>query len=268
MENNEHLLKPATEEIKTWQQILEEVVKSKPVGTPCIDCRYIVEPQWNKSSSYWHYPPRCNPCEEKRELEIKQFQREYRQEHNLRNSGIVGIMYDMTFDTFTGGGAIYDFAKKYAEELSYDTYEQDWLYIFGRVGSGKTHLSCAIANYILHNSTSSVKIIKAIDLLFNARDYNTNENEAKVINDLNEYALLIIDDLGTEKPTEWAVQIIYKLVDDRLLRQDPLIVTSNLSLQELEERLGERIVSRLATMCNVIKMPDRNYRLEKKQNKT
>jgi DNA replication protein DnaC len=61
--------------------------------------------------------------------------------------------------------------------------------------------------------------------------------------------LLHIDDLGAEKQTEWVLEQLYALVNERYERQRSLIVTSNFEDDELEKQLGTRIVSRLTDMC-------------------
>lgn len=230
---DDDILKEAREEFLKQQ----ELKKNKPAGKPCEKCNCIVEPERIVELNRWSCASECESCEEKERNEKEAEKTKYMQQitkeereiidsilsrnnekkANRANSGIKGVLWDMTFDTFKDGGAIYNFAKKYANEF-YRYQTKQGIYIFGKVSSGKTHLSCAIANYILDNSTYSIKLIKAIDLLFNARDYNTNKNEAHFIDDLNKYDLLIIDDLGSEKLSEWAIQVIYKLIDDRMLK--------------------------------------------------
>ena len=69
------------------------------------------------------------------------------------------------------------------------------------------------------------------------------------------------DDLGAEKPSDWALDRLYLLLDARYEVEKPLLATSNLSPGLLEERVGARIVSRLMEMGSVWEVPGADYRL-------
>jgi hypothetical protein len=73
---------------------------------------------------------------------------------------------------------------------------------------------------------------------------------------------LILDDIGTEKPSEWAQQNIFLIIDRRYETLRQTIFTSNLSLDELSERLGDRITSRIAEMCKVIELKGKDRRIK------
>lgn len=64
--------------------------------------------------------------------------------------------------------------------------------------------------------------------------------------------LLVLDDLGAERPTEWAVKELGDLIDDRYEAETLLVVTTNLTADQRRERYGERIASRLAQMCQTV----------------
>jgi DNA replication protein DnaC len=84
--------------------------------------------------------------------------------------------------------------------------------------------------------------------------------EADLLDELAGLALLALDDLGTENPTSWARDRLYTLVNRRYLAQRPTIVTTNLSLEDLAARLGERTVSRLWGASLVVNMRGSDYR--------
>ena len=79
--------------------------------------------------------------------------------------------------------------------------------------------------------------------------------------DLDPYSPLVIDDLGVEKPSEWVVEQLYRIVDERYRMRQQLVVTTNCSGRELRDRLGDRVVSRLVEMCVPVKMTGGDYRL-------
>jgi DNA replication protein DnaC len=78
-----------------------------------------------------------------------------------------------------------------------------------------------------------------------------------VIRDLCHHDLLVLDDLGAEKTTEFAITTLYIIIDRRIRDAKRTIITTNLSLKEIEDKLDARIASRLSGMQNVkISMPD------------
>ena len=85
------------------------------------------------------------------------------------------------------------------------------------------------------------------------------------MNKLNKCRLLIIDDLGTERNTEYSMELIYSIIDDRYVNRKPMIVTTNLSLTELNnptDRVHDRVFSRILNMCAPVKVDEKNLRKE------
>lgn len=137
--------------------------------------------------------------------------------------------------------------------------EKDNAYIYGPVGAGKTHAATAIAS---KNSGMVMKLYQIsrfvrwgmmqegmnegdIIGLFAGDTISTNDFYAPPAN------MLVIDDLGSEKLTEFSEQILFEIVDMRLTRGlNGLIITSNIPLHEMAKRLKcERITSRIAGLC-------------------
>ena len=77
--------------------------------------------------------------------------------------------------------------------------------------------------------------------------------------------LLILDDIGAEKPSEWVQETLFILVNYRYEQMLPTIFTSNCGLDELEERIGKRIVSRMVEMCRCISMDGEDWRLKQRR---
>lgn len=129
------------------------------------------------------------------------------------------------------------------------------LFIYGRAGSGKTHLATALARQ--HNGI----VVKPQHIYRECRGLAVGPEEQEAINSYIDEPCLVVDDLGADKKTDWNLSTLYEIVDGRDMDcMTGLIVTSNLSLDELAERLGDdRITSRLNGMCKVIKLdgPDR-----------
>lgn len=147
--------------------------------------------------------------------------------------------------------------------------DKNGLYLWGSVGSGKTHTLYAIREYYLRGcSFLYVKSFAAI--LQEIRDSFDKESYGEVV-DITEYARkknvsVAIDDIGAEKETEWAGEQLYRLVNHAYENRSPIIFTSNLSIAKLAERYGEtgdRIASRIAQMCYVVELSGKDRRLSK-----
>lgn len=137
------------------------------------------------------------------------------------------------------------------------------LYLHGECGSGKTHLACMIARRVLDSGADAL-YVQPGKFLRRVRGKSGDEEQAE-IDRLVRMPLLVIDDLGTEKDTEYAVQILYEVINDRIMAyRNGLVVTSNLPLAELARKLGDdRLPSRLAGLCEVIKIGGEDWRLKK-----
>lgn len=125
-------------------------------------------------------------------------------------------------------------------------------FICGAVGLGKTHIAVAIANQWVRQ-LKSVRYYQVGLMLDNLRaGYNKQNDEsinpdsyAALMSDIQSCQLLILDDLGVQKNSVWAVEKLDTLIDYRYINQLPLIVTSNLSLSDIKV-MSNRIASRLS----------------------
>lgn len=149
--------------------------------------------------------------------------------------------------------------------------ERNGLFICGDCGVGKSHLAFATANSLIQRG-NSVIAMTMIDLLlkikssFNA--YNDKMTEEQILQIYTDCALLVIDDLGKEKPTEWALQMIYSVIDRRYNALKPIIVTTNFTASELVKRfgdssLGNAIVDRLFEICQYVPIEGESFRKRK-----
>lgn len=145
------------------------------------------------------------------------------------------------------------------------------LYIYGSPGTGKTFLASIMANELLKQG-KTVRFADTPSLLDEIRSTFTNKydkTDEKQLETLMRYFgsadVLILDDLGTETPTQWAIERLFLIINERYNAGKMLIVTSNYDLQEAAERLnhpsnggnnltGSRIVSRIKGICKVAKL--------------
>ena len=147
--------------------------------------------------------------------------------------------------------------------------ERNGLFICGECGVGKSHLAFATANSLIERG-NSVIAMTMIDLLLKIRSsfQSKEQTEEQILKIYEDCSLLIIDDLGKEKPSEWALQMIYTIIDRRYNAIKPIIVTTNYGANELIQRFtfngdsstGSAIVDRLFEMCEYLPIKGESYR--------
>lgn len=135
----------------------------------------------------------------------------------------------------------------------------------GSTGCGKTHLAAGILRGIVDQGfmgryCSAPKLFADIRSTFNSND-SMGLTEADIVDDLCEAKVLVLDDIGGEKLSEFVVNVFYNIIDNRYWESNPLIITTNYNRTQLKQRLGNRILSRLTEMCPSIgKFPNIDYR--------
>ena len=135
----------------------------------------------------------------------------------------------------------------------------------GGTGLGKTHLSSAVARKVIENG-SDVFYTGAIDLFssFEIQRFKSYTNEpSEFIERYFECDLLIIDDLGTEMINQFSVSTLYNLLNDRIMRKKPTIVSTNLSKEDIQKKYTDRIVSRLFGEYIVLQFMGNDIRKQK-----
>lgn len=134
------------------------------------------------------------------------------------------------------------------------------LYLTGPAGTGKTHAAAATALDTLLANSRGVQWFNTSSLLASIRaSFNTGEAMPTPAQMVQCRELVVLDDLGAERPTDWARETIYALINEVYEREVRVIITSNVPPAKLKDALGDRVVSRLAEMCRVIAFtgPDR-----------
>lgn len=128
------------------------------------------------------------------------------------------------------------------------------LLMMGTVGTGKTGLAMgAMRALFLRGRTVLYKTVPdLLDSMRPKRDGDTHDLVS--MRNLQRVHCLLLDDLGAEKPTEWAQEQLYMIVNERYLQERPTIVTTNLTMPQLEARIGERIISRLTESAALVEV--------------
>jgi DNA replication protein DnaC len=129
------------------------------------------------------------------------------------------------------------------------------LWIFGDTGTGKTTLAMLVSKAAL-DAGRSVAIYSLPKLLARIRrTYDSapgGDSYLAFFEQLTSVDLLHIDDLGAEKRSDWVLEQLYAIVNERYEAQRSIVVTTNLTVDKLEEQIGERTVSRLSETCETI----------------
>lgn len=208
-------------------------------------------------------------CESK-ELEEKKRQEEYEEQmrriNRLKEASMMDKKYrEVTFEKYEvreENKKVFEMAKKYAGRFQ-DMYKKNQgLLLYGPVGTGKSFTAACIGNYLLNNAkpvimTSFVKILQ---------DIWENDREAEYITILNSASLLIIDDLGTERETDYALEKVYNIIDSRVRANKPMIITSNLELNDMmecEDIRKKRIYDRILECCYPMYVGGKSFRMMK-----
>lgn len=154
-------------------------------------------------------------------------------------------------------------AQSYVNCFNFKNNSPDGLLIHGVVGCGKTHIAVAILQGVIQKGYTGL-YYNLPDLLMNIRatyDSGSGTSESELIEDLNTPDLLVMDDLGAEAAKDWVNDRLYLVINRRYESCKPVIVTTNLDLAELTQKLGERTVSRLCEMCHSFSpYPEEDYR--------
>ena len=142
--------------------------------------------------------------------------------------------------------------RSYCETLDENLDAGRGLWFLGSAGTGKTTLAMLISRTAL-GAGRSVAIYSLPKLLSRIRrTYDADAGEqsySELFERLATVDLLHLDDLGAEKQTDWVLEQLYSLINERYERQRAVIATSNVEPDDLEDQLGTRVVSRLVEMC-------------------
>ncbi len=141
-------------------------------------------------------------------------------------------------------------------------------YLWGGPGRGKTYAAACAVRMALEGASRgrlNAKLVTAKRLLDDIRDgYDGGDRYA--LERAETYPLLALDDLGAERPTDWAIETLTRLIDTRTARGLATVVTSNYSIGELRKlwggMSGARIASRLAGACESIEVAGPDRRLQ------
>jgi DNA replication protein DnaC len=227
----------------------------QPVINPCEYCQ---DTGWEYVDGKGVRPCRCRSNERKDQL--------------LRAARIPKRYGNCSFHTFDASNSLE--LKKALNRLQswgreYPLVEHGWL-LMGSCGVGKTHLAVAVIKELIQTREISCLFYEFGDLLKKIQDsYNpvSQTSELKVLEPIYEAEVLVLDELGASKPTDWVRDTMMQIINNRYNERKITIFTTNYpddrksdKEENLTDRIGVRLRSRLYEMCEVIQMNGEDYR--------
>lgn len=162
---------------------------------------------------------------------------------------------------------VFTFCRRYTRTFSQSSRS---LLFQGAPGLGKTHLSLAIASELIE-SGFGVIYASAPALLTKLNkesfDYERSSDEGSTEQLIADCDLLIIDDLGTEFSTRFSVSTLYNIINTRMIASKPIIISTNLTIAELQEKYNARIISRIIGSLDRVEFVGTDIRQQKRRGK-
>lgn len=199
----------------------------------------------------WTDCPGCRDAWEAEQAELLAQRRLRMVEQWLATSGMRGRFQRASFDTFgvktsdqrDALKACRDFAERVCAG------ETGTLFLIGPPGTGKTHLACAILRAVIEQTaergafTTVADLIRSIRSTWGSRE--RDNNESTVIAGFVTPRLLVLDDVGSNLGSESEQRHLLDVIDGRYVEERPIVVTSNLTAEEMKNSVGERAFDRL-----------------------
>lgn len=216
------------------------------------------------------HPAECD-CQraQRMEREAAEQQRKHRDKvEELKRRGFTDpAMREWTFANDNGRNPQMKTARFYVEHWEDMKAGNIGYLLWGSVGTGKSYLAGCIANALMEKEIS----VRMTNFALILNDLAaTFEGKNEYISNLCRYPLLILDDFGMERDTAYGLEQVYSVIDSRYRSRRPLIVTTNLTLQQIQnptDTAYARIYDRLLEMCAPVRFTGGNFRRETAQAK-
>lgn len=221
----------------------------------CQDTGYITTPDGTKA--------KCH-CFRKQELEILYAQSNIQEMIERENFSTLSYEYYQGEDLKHFEAAV-GLCRKFVQNFKQDYHN---LFFYGTVGTGKSFLSGCIARELLQAGCSVIYFSASglfDTLAYYSFDIKAKESLQAFYEDLYGCDLLIIDDLGTEVTNSFVTSQLFSCLNERSLGRKSVIISTNLSLEELRDRYSDRIFSRITTGFSLCKLTGPDIRIYKKR---
>lgn len=155
-----------------------------------------------------------------------------------------------------------EMSKRYVNNFDAFYKEGKGLLLYGGVGTGKTYIACMIANALIDKGypvlvTNFSRILNTLQGTFEKQEY---------LDSLNQFKLLVIDDLGIERDTGFAKEQVFSIIDSRYRAGLPMIITTNLTMQKLateSDLADKRVYDRIIERCFPVEVTGESRRMKK-----
>ncbi len=178
-----------------------------------------------------------------------------------------------TFDGYTvdnqGQAKALATCKDYADRFDLHHADGRCLLLLGKAGTGKTHLAASVANQVMRTSQKTCMYRTLPDLLADLRGTygsGSDTTEAEIFSVVSTVDLLILDEIGATKATEFELATLFRVINSRYEDLLPTIVISNLGPQQIPEAMGDRCVDRLRESGGIAVVFDWESHRSKKPN--
>lgn len=201
--------------------------------------------------------------QEKEEADRKQKEHEQKIKDNKRNAFPKEEREKMQQWTFANDDMqnkrITQAMQNYVDNFPELKKQGKGLLLYGVCGTGKTYAACEVANALLDKGysvlvTNFARILNTLQGSYDKQEY---------IDSLNSYSLLVVDDLGIERGTEYAKEQVFGVIDSRYKTGKPMIITSNLTMDDIKNPdtlMDKRIYERILEKCHPIEVKGDNRR--------
>ena len=202
-------------------------------------------------------------CDREKQTQREEEDRRERVERRKRRCFSHEELWRHTFNNDNRRQPKMELGRKYVKEWADMRRNNIGLILMGNVGTGKSYCAAAIANALCELDIP-VKFINLVEVL---NDLQSNPDRNEYIRTLTNFSLLIIDDFGIQRQSEYAMEQVFNVIDNRIRSGKPMIVTTNLSLEDLkmpDDVPRKRIYDRILSVCQPILFEGESMRQEER----
>ena len=210
-------------------------------------------------------PCKCERAQFEKEEQEQKYRADQVEINKLKAASLIDEKFrSSTFDSFqitTDNAKQLKVCKRYATAFETMCEKNQGMILWGKPGTGKTFAAACIANYLIDRKISV--IMTSFVKLISSFQNQGGESEEEIIDKLNRASLLIIDDLGAERSTDYALERVYNIIDSRYRARKPMLLTTNLTIEGMmstDDIRYARIYDRVFEVCYPLEFVGNSWR--------